>query len=83
MRAHNFQLRIEVQRQEYQACKASRRVSRREALERIVDLIHVARADGPIVHDLAKPVSAWYVRGGDGGLADVVEVWAESADEPF
>jgi hypothetical protein len=73
-------------------------VARRHALETIVDLLLVARADAAVEHDLAVPVGhiatntavlVAVVCGAEAkalrnhGLADCEEVRAQSANEPF
>lgn len=85
----DLELRIEVQIQVDEASEGGSGVARRERLERIIDLVLIARADLRRVVYLVETGSV--VRGAllalgvagqaDVGLADVEEVGAQAADQ--
>lgn len=95
---HGLELRVEVEEQVDKATinnkhkpiiigprysrECSSRVARHPALERIIDDIRVTSADVAVVHDLAEAVTI-QVHGGDVGLANVEEVWAETSNQPL
>ena len=82
----HLQLRVQVAVQVHEARERRRRMSTRHALQAIVDLVLVARADAAVEHDLAVAVCDVALRdhvGGDDGLADCEEVGAQTADKPF
>ena len=87
----DLELGVEVEVQVDEAREGGRGVARRHRLERVVDLLGVARADLGRVVDAreARPVvagalDARRVAGAaDVGLADVEEVRAQAADEPL
>ena len=55
----------------------------RKALERIIDGVPIAGADGTVIHDLFKPISRPDAVVGDHWLADCQEVRAKAANQPF
>ncbi|KAK4986855.1 hypothetical protein LTR66_007755 [Elasticomyces elasticus] len=71
----------EIEVEEDEGGEGGRGVSPRHRLERVVDLVPVPGADRAVVHHLAEAVAD--VARCDKGLADVVEVRAQAADEPF
>ena len=79
-----LELRIQIQKQKPESRERGRRGPIREGLERSVDLIGVAGADGAVVHDEAQPGTEFLGRcGGHDRRADGEEVRGQAADEPF
>lgn len=81
----DLELGVEVQVQEDEARKSSRRMAAGERLQAVVNLVWVSGADVAGVVDLreAAPVEALVGDAGEVWLADVEEVRAEAADEPL
>lgn len=82
MLAHDLELRVDVERHEEQACPTRSRMSRREGLQGVIDLVTVACAYRAVVHDALKPNARDGARI-DVGLADGVEVRAKTTNKPF
>lgn len=58
-------------------------MARGERLERVVDLVLVARADAPVEHDASEPSTRGGGEGRHIGCAHSEEVRAKATNEPF
>jgi hypothetical protein len=77
------ELRVEVQRQEAEACESGARVAGREAHLRLAQGVGVAAAHVRRVLHVCGALADGAEGRGDGRVAEGEEVWAEAADEPF
>jgi len=78
--AHDLELGVEVQCQKDETCEGGCGVARRHRLERVVNLVLVARAHRPVVIYIVESGSGLCSRWYD-GLADGEEVRPQAADE--
>ena len=86
----HLELGVQIQSQKNKTRKRSSRVARRHRLERVVDLIRVARADilciinlGETLRRVSSLGDARVGRARDVGLADRQEMRAQAADQPL
>ena len=66
----DLKLSIQIKIKKHEACKRRGRMTRRHALQRIIDLLLIPCAHRAVVHDLTIPISRRDTEGWDPRLAD-------------
>lgn len=80
----DLQLSIQIDAQEHESRKRSRRMPTRETLQRIINLTLVTGTNRTVVHNLPQSISRLLRRDSrDIGLADSQEMWTKTTDQPF
>jgi len=80
----DLQLSIQVDTQEHETRERSRRMSTREALQRIINLTLITRANRPVIHNLSQSIPRLLCRDSrDIRFADCEEMWTQTTNQPF